>query len=128
LSKDVLVSDLISLRGDIHHLFPKDYLKKYGLERSKYNQIANYVYMQSEINIKVGNKAPKDYFETVFSQMLENNLKVSGLATEQEIMGNLKMNCVPSEVIQMNIDNYSEFLNLRRRLMSNKIKDYYFSL
>ncbi|MFA7289816.1 MAG: DUF262 domain-containing protein, partial [Melioribacteraceae bacterium] len=24
LSKDVLVSDLISLRGDIHHLFPKD--------------------------------------------------------------------------------------------------------
>ena len=30
LSKDVLVSDLISLRGDIHHLFPKDYLKKMG--------------------------------------------------------------------------------------------------
>lgn len=45
LSKDVLVSDLISLRGDIHHLFPKDYLKNNGLDRSKYNQIANYVYM-----------------------------------------------------------------------------------
>ena len=30
LSKDVLVSDLISLRGDIHHLFPKDYLRKNG--------------------------------------------------------------------------------------------------
>jgi hypothetical protein len=35
LSKDVLVGDLISLRGDIHHLFPKDYLKKHGIERSK---------------------------------------------------------------------------------------------
>ena len=67
LSKDVLVSDLISLRGDIHHLFPKDYLKKNGLDRGKYNQIANYVYMQSEINIKVGNKPPKDYFEVVIS-------------------------------------------------------------
>lgn len=32
LSKDVLVSDLISLRGDIHHLFPKDYLSKHGLD------------------------------------------------------------------------------------------------
>jgi hypothetical protein len=30
LSTDVLVGDLISLRGDIHHLFPKDYLKKNG--------------------------------------------------------------------------------------------------
>ncbi len=69
LSKDVLVSDLISLRGDIHHLFPKDYLKKHDLDRSKYNQIANYVYMQSEINIKVGNKPPKDYFEIVKSQI-----------------------------------------------------------
>lgn len=39
LSKDVLISDLISLRGDIHHLFPKDYLKKNGLERGKYNQM-----------------------------------------------------------------------------------------
>src|SRR5690606_33934700 len=48
LSRDVLVSDLISLRGDIHHLFPKDYLKKNGMGRGQYNQIANYVYMQSE--------------------------------------------------------------------------------
>ncbi len=77
LSKDVLVSDLISLRGDIHHLFPKDYLRKFGLDRSKYNQIANYVFMQSEINIKVGNKPPKDYFEILGKQMLENNRLVS---------------------------------------------------
>lgn len=85
LSKDVLVSDLISLRGDIHHLFPKDYLKKNGLDRSKYNQIANYVYMQSEINIKVGNKPPKDYFDLLKTQMIENNRQVSGISTEQEL-------------------------------------------
>jgi hypothetical protein len=72
LSKDVLVSDLISLRGDIHHLFPKDYLKKNGLDRGQYNQIANYAYMQSEINIKVGNKPPKDYFDVVKSQLCAN--------------------------------------------------------
>jgi hypothetical protein len=85
LSKDVLVSDLISLRGDIHHLFPKDYLKKNGLDRSKYNQIANYVYMQSEINIKVGNKPPRDYFEVVTAQMLNGNQQVSGLSRNKNL-------------------------------------------
>lgn len=128
LSKDVLVSDLISLRGDIHHLFPKDYLKKNGLDRSKYNQIANYVYMQSEINIKVGNKPPKDYFEVVTTQMLNGNQQVSGLSNEQQLLDNLKMNCVPTEIQQMSIDNYSDFLTLRRKLMATKIKEYYHSL
>lgn len=128
LSKDVLVSDLISLRGDIHHLFPKDYLKKNGLDRSKYNQIANYVYMQSEINIKVGNKPPKDYFDLLKTQMIENNRQVSGISTEQELLDNLKVNCVPTELMEMTIDDYQDFLALRRKLMANKMRDYYFGL
>ncbi len=128
LSKNVLVSDLISLRGDIHHLFPKDYLKKNGLDRSKYNQIANYVYMQSEINIKVGNKPPKDYFELIKTQMLENNRQVSGLSTEQELLDNLRMNCIPTEIMEMDINEYQDFLTLRRKLMSNQMKEYYFGL
>lgn len=128
LSRDVLVSDLISLRGDIHHLFPKDYLSKNGLDRSKYNQIANYVYMQSEVNIKVGNKPPKDYFDLIKTQMQDGNQLVSGLSTEQEFFDNLKMNCVPIEIMKMGIDDYQEFLTLRRKLMAQKIKEYYHSL
>jgi hypothetical protein len=128
LSKDVLVSDLISLRGDIHHLFPKDYLKKNGLDRSKYNQIANYVYMQSEINIKVGNKPPKDYFDMLTNQMLNGNQQVSGLSNEQQLLDNLKMNAVPQDIMQMSIDNYNDFLTARRKLMAIKIKKYYHSL
>ncbi|MDC8445820.1 MAG: DUF262 domain-containing protein [Nitrosomonas sp.] len=128
LSKDVLVSDLISLRGDIHHLFPKDYLKKNGLDRSRYNQIANYVYMQSEINIKVGNKPPKDYFELIRQQMIENNKQVSGISTEQELWNNLKMNCVPTELMEMSINDYQDFLTLRRKLMATKMKGYYYGL
>ena len=128
LSKDVLVGDLISLRGDIHHLFPKDYLSKNGLDRSKYNQIANYVYMQSEVNIKIGNKPPKDYFELIKTQMQDDNRQVSGLSTEQELLDNLKMNCVPTEIMEMNIDDYQDFLTLRRKLMAQKIKEYYKAL
>jgi hypothetical protein len=128
LSKDVLVSDLISLRGDIHHLFPRDFLKKNGLDRSKYNQIANYVYMQSEINIKVGNKPPKDYFELITNQITTDNKLVSGLSSHEELVGNLKANCVPVEIMDMNLEDYQEFLILRRKLMAQKIKEYYFSL
>jgi len=38
------------------------------------------------------------------------------------------MNCLLSETMQMSIDNYSEFLTLRRKLIANKIREYYFSL
>jgi len=128
LSRDVFVGDLISLRGDIHHLFPKDYLKKNGLARGQYNQIANYVYMQSEINIKVGNHAPVDYFKGIINQIETNNKLISGVSSLAELNENLLANCVPLEIVQMNIDDYSDFLAKRRLLMAKKIKDYYFSL
>ncbi len=128
LSSDITVNDLISHRGDIHHLFPKDYLKKKGLDKSQYNQIANYVYMQSEINIKIGNKPPIEYFDVLTKQMIDNNRQVSGIVSENELLDNLRMNSVPLEVMQMNIDNYYDFLNQRRKLMATKIKEYYHSL
>ena len=41
---------------------------------------------------------------------------------------NLGENCIPLEVFNMNINNYNEFLELRRRLMAEKIKEYYYSI
>jgi hypothetical protein len=84
--------------------------------------------MQSEINIKVGNKPPKEYFEIIKKQMARNNQLVSGLSSEQELIDNLEVNCVPLEIMEMDISNYADFLTLRRKLMATKIKEYYFSL
>ncbi|MGE5356838.1 MAG: DUF262 domain-containing protein [Deltaproteobacteria bacterium] len=128
LSSDVLVSDLISIQGDIHHLFPKDHLKGHEMDRSKYNQIANYVYMQSEINIKIGNRSPKEYFELIKSHMNNKEQKISGLISIQDLDYNLKMNCVPTEIQDWNYKNYTEFLSMRRKMMAEKIKRYYHSL
>jgi hypothetical protein len=58
LSRDITVRDLILNRCDVHHLFSGNLLKKQGLSRSRYNQIANYSLAQSEINITIGDKAP----------------------------------------------------------------------
>jgi hypothetical protein len=128
LSKDISVNDLIMHKGDIHHLFPKEYLKKNGLEQAKYNQIANYAYMQSEINIKVGSKSPREYFELITSQIEEQNMQLTGISTQDDLKRNLDMNCVPYSIDNMSIQHYNEFLYDRRRMMANKIREYYFSL
>ena len=128
LSSDITVSDLINHRGDIHHLFPKDYLKRNGMERGKYNQIANFVFMQTEINIKVGNKAPKDYFGIIKNQIAENTLHLSGISSDIQLLTNLNQHCIPTEITEMDASQYEEFLTTRRQLMANKIKEYYFSL
>ena len=128
LSKEITVGDLITYRGDIHHIFPRDFLKKNGMERGKYNQIANYVYMQQEVNIAVGNKAPETYFSEVLEQCHGGSLKYGGISSLSELHENLNANCVPESIFAMTLDHYDEFLKERRKLMAQKMKEYYFSL
>ena len=128
LSKEISVNNLIQHRGDIHHIFPRNYLKKAGLTRSKYNQIANYVYMQQEVNIKVGNKAPNIYFGELKDQCEGGHLKYGAILDRNDLKKNLDENCIPDSIFEMTIDNYQDFLSQRRRLMAKKIKEYYYSL
>lgn len=128
LSKDISVGDLITFRGDIHHIFPRNYLKKRGLPRGRYNQIANYVYMQQEVNIKVGDKAPDIYFKELENQCNGGELKYGAIDNIKELNKNLISHCIPESIFNMNIDNYEDFLEQRRKLMAQKMKNYYYSL
>lgn len=129
LSSNVSLHDLILLRGDIHHLFPKNYLVKNGFNnRNQYNQVANYVYMQSEINIKVGDKSPKDYFSLINDQFTSDKPKITGIVSHDELLKNLDQHCIPEAVMHMDVVDYQDFLGERRKLMAQKIKHYYFSL
>ena len=119
---------MIAHKGDIHHIFPKDYLKKNGLKKSQYNQIANYVYMQTEINIQVGNKAPNIYLSSFKNNGNGNIKKYGGISEYSDLTKNFDENSIPEELIDMKIDDYSEFLESRRSLMAKKIKKYYSSL
>ena len=128
LSKEITINNLLQHRGDIHHIFPRNYLKKAGLSRGKYNQIANYVFMQQEVNIKVGNKAPVVYFNEVKEQTQNGTTKYGGISEYNELLENLKQNCVPESIFTMDIEDYDRFLQARRQLMAAKIKSYYHSL
>ena len=128
LSRDISVTDLITHRGDIHHIFPRGYLKNKGLTRGRYNQIANYVYMQSEINIKIGSKAPVAYFQELKRQTNGSGLKYGGIDSSGMLLRNLEMNSIPPTIFDMDINQYDEFLEQRRQLMAHKIRDYYYAL
>ena len=118
LSQPTTVQSMLDMHGDIHHIFPKNYLRKHGInDKREYNQIANYAMVQKEINIKISDKAPKEY------------LSVLGLTRDDNVViKNFKENAVPLELFDMDVSNYQEFLTIRRKLMADKIKDYYYSL
>lgn len=128
LSRDIDVSSLLLNRADVHHLFPKSYLKKQGLQKSQYNQIANYALAQSEINIAIGEKAPKVYFKELHDQVNGGKKKYGGIQEKELLIENLKMHCIPLDVFNSLADDYPHFLEERRRLMALKIRDYFYSL
>lgn len=128
LSKDITVRELVSHLGDIHHIFPRDLLKKAGLARSQYNQIANYAYTQEEINIKIGNKPPRAYFADIQAQCSGGPLKYGAIADAHTLKVNLAANCVPEAIMDMDVAQFDEFLKRRRELMAAKIRLYYQSL
>ena len=103
LSKDISVKDLILHKGDVHHVFPRDYLKKNGLNRGRYNQVANYVIMQSEINIQIGNKPPKDYMDEMRKQCESKVTKYGNIIDEDDLINNLRENCITEELFDMGI-------------------------
>lgn len=129
LSESIQVQSLILQRGDIHHIFPKKYLKKNGIiNRKDYNQIANYAYTQSEINIGIKDAAPCDYMKHMLQQVSGETTFYGGISSMDDLKKNLAENCIPEELEQMDVSRYGEFLQKRRELMAQFIRKYYNSL
>ena len=89
LSRDLCVRDLLEGQSQNHHIFPRNYLKKHGLPRSRYNQIANYVVMQSEINNQIGDRAPAIYFRELWEQCDNGESRYGGITNAEELRANL---------------------------------------
>jgi len=128
LSRDITVRDLIEIKSDVHHLFPKDFLKKAGLGKEQYNQIANYAITQSEININIGNQAPKVYFGQLIEQCNGGPKRYGNITDLDELWANLAMNCIPKRIAEMTVEDYPAFLAERRQLMAQKIRTYFEAL
>ena len=128
LSRDITVRDLLLNRSDVHHVYPRNYLKKQGLSRGRYNQIANFVLAQSEINIAIGDKPPEQYFKVLVGQCTGGVKKYGGITDLDELRANLRMSCLPESLLDGDIPTYDDFLKARRTLMAQKIRSWFQAL
>ena len=127
-SSDISVSSLIQNKGDIHHIYPQNYLKKKGLTKTQYNQIANFTLTQQEINIAIGDKAPGTYFSLISDQVNGGKLKFGGITSERVLKKNLEANCIPLEMLTEGELDYDEFLAKRRILMAARMREHFQNL
>lgn len=118
LSHDITVTDLIKVKSDAHHIFPREYLKSSALPRGQYNQITNYVVAQSEITIAIGKKEPKVYFTQRSEQCDGSPKRYGNIIDAKELKDNFRMNCIHSGIETMSVDDYPALLAERRRLMA----------
>ena len=129
LSKDITVRTLIENRGDIHHIFPKNYLQKNGHDnRGEYNQIANFAMLQTEINIQISDRAPVDYMKSIEKQCAGEENRFGAINNLEDLKKNMAENCIPLGFENMTESDYKDFLLARRKLMAKKIHTYFDSL
>lgn len=127
LSNNVLVRELIE-GGDVHHIFPKEYLKSNSFEKSQYNQEGNYAFLDTQVNKSIGKKAPNVYFPEAKKQCETGEITIGSITDYEQLLENLSINCVPEDVFDMDYTRYQEFLEKRRAMMAKKIRMYYESL
>lgn len=128
-SKGTKISDLITIIGDVHHIFPKNYLKAYGInQKNHYNQIANFTYLDTQVNKDISDDAPNVYFAKAITSAKNNEAAYGNIKNLDELMQNLEHNCIPASICEMTYADYDTFLKERREMMAKKIHEYYKSL
>lgn len=99
-----------------HHIFPKNYLiKTFHLEEKDYNQVANYIYIDSYVNKFICDLPPVKYWPLVLSKCK----KVKRKNIEETYNKNYDL---PLEFWKM---DYDDFLIERRKLMAASIREYF---
>lgn len=128
LSRDITVRELMEVKSDVHHVFPKDVLKRSGASKGQYNQLANYAVTQSEINIAIGNKEPGVYLAQMREQCEGGPKRYGNIVDIDGLRANLAMHCIPKDAEHMGVADYPAFLAARRKLMARKLRRYFESL
>ncbi|MBQ4587104.1 MAG: DUF262 domain-containing protein [Clostridia bacterium] len=120
------ISDLITISGDVHHIFPRAYLKSHGVDsKTKYNQVANYIYLDTQINKAISDNPPCVYFTQVKQQCETKEVSLGNISDIESFSKNIAENCIPANIDTMDIASYDNFLIERRKLMAALIEKYY---
>lgn len=120
------ISDLVKISGDVHHIFPRAYLKNNGVtSKTKYNQVANYIYLDTQVNKAISDDSPTVYFTKAKQQCKTKEIELGNVSDESLLLSNLSENCIPNGIDKMDVSSYDNFLSERRKLMAALIERYY---
>lgn len=120
------ISDLITISGDVHHIFPRAYLKSNGVDnKTKYNQVANYIYLDTQVNKAISDDAPCAYFTRAKEQCETKEIVLGNISDAELLANNLAENCIPHNIDTMDVSSYDAFLLERRKMMAALIEKYY---
>lgn len=103
----------ISNRKDRHHIFPLAFLKRRNVNLKWINSIANICYLESDENVYIRDKHPKDYLEEY------KRLKHFGSVMKSHLIPYDKA----SPIWERNFQKaFVDFINLRGKLIINEIE------
>lgn len=99
---------------DIHHIFPKDWCEKRGIEPRRYNSILNKTPISYKANRMIGGKAPSEYLA-----QLQNHKSV--LLDQQKMDALLRTHMLDTDRLRAN--DFAGFVEARRVQMLGLISD-----
>lgn len=96
---------------DIHHIFPKAWCQRQGIDRDRYDCIVNKTPLSSKTNRSIGGRSPSQYLRD-----LQNKADIS-LEKMDEF---LHSHAIVSECLHQ--DNFDRFFELRREALLDRIE------
>ena len=97
---------------ELHHIFPKAYLRENEVSPSDANNFGNYAFQTRKTNRGIGNREPVDYMREVV----------------EHLPGALESQWVPTNPDRWKVENYQEFLAERRHLLAEAANEFMESL
>lgn len=99
-------------RLEVHHIFPKGLLYKAGYSRADVNAIANFTFLTQETNLLVSDRDPAEYLEQFVDKQ----------------PGAVESHWLPLDRELWKVENYFDFLEVRRELLAQAGNDFLDSL
>jgi hypothetical protein len=89
-------------RLEVHHIFPRSLLYKYGYKRAEVNAVANFCFLTKDTNLQISDRPPEIYFREV----------------ERSHPGALESQCIPADPELWKVESYVRFLDARQHLLA----------
>lgn len=92
-------------RLEVHHIFPKAQLYKRNYKRPEVNALANFCFLTKDTNFNISDRLPEEYFPKI----------------EAAHPGALASQWIPEDPALWKIENFREFLEARKTLLSAEV-------